>query len=303
MSFEPSLYEKAKQSSVIFDRNICAQVEVTGADHVQFLNQILSQDIVSMRFREWREAALLSATSHILAYMFSIKLAHSIILIGAPGATEKICMLLKKFHIAEDVQFTATRERWDFLELWGPDIAALIKKCANTQIFFFQPEGLSGQRTLLLSKASENIFQTARLIENETREILRIENGILEFGKDFDENIMLSETRLEKKSASETKGCYPGQEVVAKIETYKRLNRSFVRLIFSAGPTELPEAGTSIYSKSGEEVGRLTSRAYSPSLKKGVGLGWLKRGFFEQPVEVSIKSKTTISAFVSVINN
>ena len=105
------------------------------------------------------------------------------------------------------------------------------------------------------------------------------------------------------KSASETKGCYPGQEVVAKIETYKRLNRSFVRLTFTTTPTELPKMDASICSKSGEEVGRITSRAYSPSLKKGVGLGWLKRGFFEQPVEVSIKSKTTIPVLISLVNH
>ena len=303
MSFEPSLYEKAKRAVVIFDRSLCAQIEVSGADHVEFLHQILSQDILGMHPGEWKETALLSATSHILAYMFAVRLERSILLISSPGSSEKICLLLEKFHIAEDVQFAAARERWDFLELWGPDAAELIKKYADPQTFFFRPEGPSGQRTLLLSKASKRLFQNERLIENETREIFRIENGILEFGKDFDENIMLSETRLEKKSASETKGCYPGQEVVAKIETYKRLNRSFVRLLFTATPTELPKVGASICNKSGEEVGRITSRAYSPSLKKGVGLGWLKRGFFEQPVEVSIKSKTTIPVLISLVNH
>ena len=295
MSFQPQIYEKAHADFAVFDRKECAQIEVSGTDHAAFLHQILSQDMLEMQPREWREASLLSATSHVLAYLFAIKLENSVLLVGSPGSFEKVCRLLEKFHITEDVQIQAPQEKWDFLEVWGNF------KSEKSGRLHFKPEGQNGKRTLLLSKSSENLFQKERVTANETREVLRIENSVLEFGKDFDENFMLSETRLEKRAASETKGCYPGQEVVAKIETYKRLNRSFVRLTFSA--EILPAEGSVICNAAGEEIGRLTSRAYAPFLKKNFGLGWLKRGFFEQPVEVSVKSETAIPAFVSLFEN
>src|SRR5207253_1876682 len=105
-------------------------------------------------------------------------------------------------------------------------------------------------------------------------------------------------------------GCYPGQEVVAKIETYKRLNRSYVRLYFNstserfARPAdELPEVGAAIFDpESGGEIGRLTSRAWSPFYRKTFGLGWLKRGFFDKPVEVAIKSKAGIPAKTALLD-
>lgn len=280
--------------SPVFLLDSCAKVEVSGNDHVEFLHHILSQDILGMSAGEWRETALLSATSHVLAYMFAVKLENSILLLGMPSASAKIISLLEKFLITEDVSIRNAESDWDLFEAWGPKAKELTQKNKH-----YQPEGAMGPRFLILSEKNFCRFEIEK--DKTLREILRIENGILEWEKDFGENIMLSETRLEKKAASETKGCYPGQEVVAKIETYKRLNRSFVRLSFIS--EKLPEVNSIICSVAGEEIGRLTSRAYSPFLKKGVGLGWLKRGFFEQPIEVSIKSETTISASTSPFKN
>ncbi len=308
MSIDLRAYEQARSGAVIFDRSACAIIEVSGADHVAFLHNILSQDMLGMRNGEWRETALLSATSHVLAYMFAVKMENSILLLSVPGTAVKICELLEKFLITEDVKIRDAQEDWALFEVWGAQSEKLIR-VRLPQTRAYKPEGKTGTRTIILSKTSGRSWEGELQRDNELRETLRIENGILEFGSDFNETIMLSETRLEKKSASETKGCYPGQEVVAKIETYKRLNRSFVRLFFSSVSAtqpelNLPAGGTIIVDPaSGAEIGRLTSRAYSPFYKKTVGLGWLKRGFFEQPVEVSVKSETTIPAQTTLSKN
>ncbi len=312
MNLDLELYEKARTSAVIFDRTDCAKIQVSGADHAVFLHNILSQDILAMRPGEWRETALLSATSHVLAYMFAVKLADSVLLLSVPETNSKICGLLEKFLITEDVQIRDAGKDWNLFEIWGPAAEKMIRVNAP-QAMTYKPEGNRGPRAVALTPSTSVTFKSENCGDEALRETLRIENGILEFGKDFNETIMLSETRLEKKSASETKGCYPGQEVVAKIETYKRLNRSFVGLMFNLSsavdnsasePSAQPAAGSAIIDpKSGEEIGRLTSRAYSPFHKKTVGLGWLKRGFFEQPIEVSIKAETAIPAQTTLFKN
>lgn len=274
-------------------------LSISGTGHVSFLHNILSQDIASMQIGEWRESALLSATSHVQAYMTAIKTNSSVLLLSMEGQANPLSQKLNRFVITEDVQIKDISADWQLFEVWGPRKENFLKKLssltlADNQSYF------KGNRFLL--QPSESLPSETALGLPSSREMLRIENGMLAFGKDFDETIMLSETRLEKIAASETKGCYPGQEVVAKIETYKRLNRSFVQL--KCDSNELPEVGAKIFSvTSQEEIGRLTSRAYSPFHQKTVGLGWLKRGFFEQPIEVSIKSETTISAKTELLKN
>lgn len=272
-------------------------LRVSGSDAVSFLHSILSQDIESMILGEWREAALLTATSHIAAYMTAIKNADSILLLSVAGQADMISKKLDRYIITEDVQINDLSAEWQLLEVWGPKKEDFLNQLgASAQLG--RQKHLKCARVLV--PASEKIPAGAAMGTENAREMLRIENGMLAYGKDFDETIMLSETLLEKIAASETKGCYPGQEVVAKIETYKRLNRSFVRLEWDA--EKYPENGAAILDlQSGAEIGRLTSRTYSPFLKKMVGLGWLKRGFFEMPIEVAIKAETNITARTSAL--
>lgn len=277
-------------------------LSVSGEDRVSFLHNILSQDIASMQVGEWRETALLSATSHVLAYMTAIKTDTAILLLSIEGQAESISNHLNRFVITEDIQIDDISSQWQLLEVWGPQKESFLKKLGVTARIDGQ-NYFKGSRALL--PLSETIPEGSAVGSSSSREMLRIENGMLAYEKDFDQSIMLSETLLEKISASETKGCYPGQEVVAKIETYKRLNRCFVKLIWEGHPEEAkwPAKGSAILDiQTGAEIGRLTSRTYSPFLKKNVGLGWLKRGYFDQPSEVIIHSEKNISAQTKLLS-
>ncbi|HRK61435.1 MAG TPA: glycine cleavage T C-terminal barrel domain-containing protein [Candidatus Omnitrophota bacterium] len=276
-------------------------LSVSGQDHISFLHSILSQDIAGMQTGEWRETALLSATSHVMALMTAIKTENSILLLSGAGQAELISKKLARFIITEDVQTQDITTEWQLLEVWGPQRESFLKQLSPAAQIGRQKH-LKCTRSLL--PAAEKIPAETVLSSESTREMLRIENGMLAYGKDINEKIMLSETRLEKIAASETKGCYPGQEVVAKIETYQRLNRCFVKLIWDSASDKinLPAEGSVILDiENGAEIGCLTSRTYSPFLKKIIGLGWLKRGFFEKPIKVTVKSETNITAETSAL--
>jgi len=276
-------------------------LSVSGQDHISFLHSILSQDIAGMQTGEWRETALLSAASHVMALMTAIKTENSILLLSGSGQAELILKKLARFIITEDVQTKDTTAEWQLLEVWGPQKESFLKKLSPA-VQIGRQRHLKCARALL--PASEKTPEETAVGSEAAREMLRIENGMLAYGRDIDETIMLSETRLEKIAASETKGCYPGQEVVAKIETYKRLNRCFVKLSWDSvsDKTILPTEGAIILDiESGAEIGCLTSRTYSPFLKKMIGLGWLKRGFFEKPIKVAVKAETNITAETSAL--
>ena len=72
-------------------------LSISGADHVSLLHNILSQDIANMQVGDWREAALLSATSHVQAYMTAIKTNSSIFLLSIEEQANLIAEMKKSY--------------------------------------------------------------------------------------------------------------------------------------------------------------------------------------------------------------
>jgi folate-binding protein YgfZ len=106
---------------------------------------------------------------------------------------------------------------------------------------------------------------------------LRVEAGAARFGVDYGEEIYPQEARLERAFALD-KGCYIGQEVVAKIDTYQGLNKRLVTLRF-ASDDPIPAGARLLFDEDGEQrdLGVVTSWAYSFALDGGAGLGYVKR--------------------------
>ena len=112
----------------------------------------------------------------------------------------------------------------------------------------------------------------ATLIDDATWGVLRIEAGLPVYGIDIDETTTLPE--IGEKGIRYDKGCYIGQEVVARIKYIGHVNRRFMGFTFESGP--LPPPG-SVVRSGGKDVGHLTSSVFSPGLGKGVALGYVNR--------------------------
>ena len=105
----------------------------------------------------------------------------------------------------------------------------------------------------------------------EALEILRIEAGIPAFGSELDDTVLPAEAGL-LDAVSQTKGCYVGQEVVARMETAGRVSHRLVGLELS-GQT-LPEAGSPILADA-KRVGEVTSCCRSPAAGP-IALGFVR---------------------------
>ena len=104
-------------------------------------------------------------------------------------------------------------------------------------------------------------------------DVARIEAGIPVYGRDMTEETIPVEANLEA-ALSYTKGCYIGQEVIARIEARGHVNRKLVGLLLD--DTRLPEPGAKIVSPQ-REVGWITSSAYSPARQQNIALGYVRR--------------------------
>ena len=113
---------------------------------------------------------------------------------------------------------------------------------------------------------------------------LRVEAGIPWYGRDVDETLIFPETRLEQ-LVSFTKGCYIGQEVVARVKYRGHINRGLSGLVLEGD--RVPAAGARVVA-AGKDIGRVTSAVRSFALGRPIALGYVRREHFEpgSPVDV-----------------
>jgi folate-binding protein YgfZ len=110
----------------------------------------------------------------------------------------------------------------------------------------------------------------------EAREMLRMEAGLPKAGPDLNEEIVPPEANLEGKAFSLSKGCYPGQEVVARMDTYGSVRRRLVGLVVK--DPVVPTKGSKLFSGD-REVGWISSAVRSPSVGGVIAFGFPLRDF------------------------
>ena len=93
---------------------------------------------------------------------------------------------------------------------------------------------------------------------------------------------------LEGIAFSLSKGCYPGQEVVARMDTYGSVKRRMVGLVLEAEIPQLPEPGAKLFSGT-REVGWVSSSTHSPLIKKPIALGFPLRDFTQPQTKLEIE--------------
>lgn len=134
-------------------------------------------------------------------------------------------------------------------------------------------------------------------------ETLRIEAGLVRRGLDFlDGQRVLPETGLEQQLVSYTKGCYLGQEVIARIRTYGSTPSALRGLVFeipsgkdaAALLADLPEVGASLLLDSGQKIGEIASRTFSPVLEAPMAFAYLGRQHRTPGTKFSLKGKTGV---------
>ena len=308
--------EAVRKGVGILDLSHRGKIEVSGKDRVSFLHRVLSNDIQSLGLGTGAYAMLLNAQGRILADVNVFVFANTLLLDTEGGLQKKIVEALEKLHVTEEVGFRDMTDEWILVSLQGPKAQALVTTFIHGPVTLLDEfnhtnvtildtpatlirrsvTGEKGFHLLIPKERGEPIVKRIleigkmygiRPVGSSAYEILRIEAGIPRYGIDMDENVMLPETGLEGIAASETKGCYPGQEVVARIKTYGGLLRKLSGLVFDKGA--LPKTGEKVF-KDREEIGFITSACHSPTLGKGLALAYLKKGYFNQEIQALINS-------------
>lgn len=136
-----------------------------------------------------------------------------------------------------------------------------------------------GQYETVRAKLSE-IADAAGLDQLSERqlEVARLEAGFPKLGVDFSDDNLLAETTLTETAVSYTKGCFQGQEVLARVRTQGSPSRALVGMIISPPPAASWPIDTAI-EFDGETIGWLKSNCYSEFLKKFIAFALVKRDY------------------------
>jgi folate-binding protein YgfZ len=306
-----SEYQTARHAVGIADLSHHGNLLIAGEDRTSFLQNLISNDVHLATSHQGIFSALLTAKGKTLSVFHLYALSDAYLMTMESVLAEKTAAHLARFRFRSKV--TISTPRWGKLLLIGPQARPLltsllgvspppqsflvqerdpqlcIQQTETESILYCREENLPAfYRTLLEAGSSLTIAPVGQA----ALEIIRIENGRPRYGAEMDETVIPVETGLADTVISYTKGCYPGQEVIARIKTYGHVNKHLMGLALSG--VALPQSGDRVFNDQ-EEVGRVTSSVYSPFLKRPIALAYLKTAVAHAGQAVSVRIDETLT--------
>lgn len=286
-------YRAVQERCGLMEWSTWGVIHVTGPDRATFLHSLLSNDIKSLSTGQSCEAALLTPAGKFLAHLLVLAEADAHWLLTDRPRIETVLSTLHRYLIMEQVTLTDVSNAYTMLALQGPQTTVVVGVVASeTTVRLVSFPVVTKDDRLLIVPTEQAAQIRNRLVGAgatpsgwETFHVLRIEAGIPWYGIDMDESNLLPETGLEERLVSYTKGCYVGQEVVARLQTYGSVSQKLMGLVCEG--TTVPERGDQIL-KDGQPIGRITSACFSPRLNHSIALGYVKRPHYTVGTSVDI---------------
>ena len=280
-------YRQLREECGLLDRSERGKLLVSGPDGAEYLQGQLTNDVEALEVGDGQYAALLDRKGHMQADMRVLRLgAEQIWVDTEAGALPAARRHLEMYSIGRDVAVVDVSEERALFSLIGPrspevaGTAALPEySCLETGVSGVECVAVGTRHGIdLIAGADEAERLRGHLreagaveVSPAAAEILRVEAGVPRFGAEMGTETMPAEAGIVEQAVSFTKGCYIGQETVARLHYKGKPNRHLRGLRLSA-PAE-PGAALSLGEK---EVGRLGGAAVSPALGP-IGLAILRR--------------------------
>ena len=304
-------HQAVRNSVGIVDVSYRSRHQLTGDDRATFLHRIISNDVESLSVGQGTYAMLLTHRGKIIADLNIYVLEDGITLDTAPETAENIFNELDKYIIADDVELSDVTEEMGAVAVHGPTASELVQSVLNISdlatlperhsciregdAFFQHPivcvrtnatgelgctlytaaEGLASLWEALMTKGAQFSVQP---IGWDALESLRVEAGIPRYGTELTDAVIPLEAELEHAIDFE-KGCYIGQEIVARMKYRGHPNRLLRGIEIDDSPTSQDDCGLRPGARvfnADKEVGWVTSTTFAPTLNKKVALGYVR---------------------------
>ncbi len=326
-------YDAARSSAVVVDRSGEGRLRLTGVDRVAWLQGLVTNDVAALQPGEGCYAAYLTPQGRMISDLRILATREALLLDVPTVARATVAARFEQFIITEDVVVEDVTARVARLAVHGPTAAAVVARALDVPVatlafltehahvdvefqdapvFVAGCQALGGPGFDVYCAAERVTDVAARLFASGAHDItadawdtLRIEAGLPLFGVDMDSDTIPLEAGLEASAISQTKGCYVGQEVVIRI-LHRGGGRVVRRLVAWTADAEsgedapVPGAGTPV-SVDGKDIGRVTSAAWSPTLRRLVGLGYAHRDHTEVGTALTLSLDPPVAATIAAL--
>ncbi len=280
-----------REGAAVVDRPERSVLRLTGKDPVGMLNAVLTNDVPREGDRGVY-AMLLNPKGRVQTDLRVVKAGEDVLVDTEPEGAQAAREILGRYAPFSRVKLEDLSASWSVLGLYGPDAMGLLggleaAEHASVEVEVGGVSLLAGGVALpvggydligpsdAVAAAREYLAEQGAVpADRSAYETARIEAGVPRFGADITPDNFPGETAALDRAVSFEKGCYPGQETVARMRYRGHPNKTLHRLAIEGAGAQ---AGAEIL-QNGKTVGRITSIAPLPVNGRVSALGYLSRG-------------------------
>ena len=285
-------YATATQGIGVIDRSHTGRLKAIGDDALDLLNRLSTNKLDDLAVGAVMGAVLTTNKGRIIELLFVLRQADYLLILTALETRRRVAEWIDFYTFVEDVTVEDATEQTAMFSLMGDGVADALPLLADLPLYGSAALDVDGTTALALrtdfagARAYDLIAPASdaqRLWDGLTArgttpvgyaasELLRIERGVPLQGHELTEDYNPLEADLWD-FISFNKGCYIGQEVVARLNAYDKVQRHLARLSWEDGDS--PAQGDALYAD-GRRIGELTSVA-PPECGRSVGLGYVRK--------------------------
>jgi folate-binding protein YgfZ len=251
---------------------------LNGPDALRYLNGQVTNDVTHLADGEGSYAAVCTAKGRMEGDLCIARHEAAFYLDAAPVLHESLGLRLEKYLVADDAVFEDIGDIWHLSHVFGPAQPPL------PDDGFIIPRARYGIPGHDLWVPGSEPAVIGDLVEADVVETLRLEHGIPAWDAELTPTTLPPEAGPRMLAAiSYTKGCYVGQETIARLKSVGHVNRTLVFLRSESAAFPTPSAKL---MQGDREVGLVSSGGFSPRLERGIALGYVQRSLAEEGVQL-----------------
>lgn len=252
---------------------------VAGPDAEDFLQGQLSQDVAALAEGQSAWSLILQPQGRIDAFVRVTRQAADRFILDTDGPLEQVDARLRRFMLRTDVELEPLD--WPCISVRGPGAA---EAAVSGEVVAPVPTG-----GIDVLGPTPQVLGDVPVVDPETLEAHRIRAGFPRMGIDIDDRTIPAEAEVVPFTVSFTKGCFTGQELVARMDSRGGKAPRYLRLLEVAGRADL-SGGDPIATAGSDDIGAITSAAWDAVTGATVALGYIKRAV-EMPAEVQVAGR------------
>lgn len=299
-----SEYRAANETAAIHDTSRVGRLKATGDDALDLLNRLSTNQVSNLEPGQGAPTILTTDRGRILDLIGVVNLGEYVLLLTSPGEQQSVVDWLDKYTIMEDLVVEDITAATAMLTVFGPTSQSSLEAATDLQLGQLAPYhtlsgAIAGHDVRVINRPlgqlpSYDLIMSPEAfpavwehltglditpVGTQAYAATRIAHAIPEYGRELGDAYNPLEAGLIG-SIDFRKGCYIGQEVIARLDTYQKVQKRLVMLRFSpnadnAGlPTDLFDGAALLHE--GQKVGTVTSVSQTPTTGEMVGLGYVR---------------------------